>query len=249
MLNRFLRQDKRRPSAPDGLRVYAIGDIHGCADALDALLAKIERDAQDGPAHQLIFLGDYVDRGPASRDVLDRLVEIAASDADAVFLKGNHEAAMLDFLVDPHDNAAWLEWGGEETLESFGVERVLARPPHELADDLRARLTGAQISFLMALELHHAAGDYFFVHAGVRPGVPLSEQREDDLLWIREVFHKAAPNERPAQVIVHGHHPVRRPLDAGWRIAVDTGACYGGDLTAVVLEKESRRFLSVDARG
>lgn len=248
MLNRFLGRDKRRAAAPDGLRLYAIGDIHGCADALEALLAKIERDAENGPPHRLIFLGDYIDRGPASRDVLDRLINLAAEDRDLIFLKGNHEAAMLDFLVEPHDNAAWLEWGGEETLESFGVRRVLARPLHELAEELRQNLNDNHSAFLEALELHHSAGDYFFTHAGVRPGVPLAEQQEEDLLWIREAFHKAAAHDRPDQIVVHGHHPVKKPLDAGWRIAIDTGACYGGDLTAVVLEKESRRFISVDAR-
>lgn len=230
-------------AAPPGLRLYAIGDIHGCRAELDSLLALIEADPAEGVEKRLVFLGDYVDRGPDSRGVLDRLIALAAGSPQAVFLKGNHEAAMLDFLRAPETGDAWLQWGGEETLESYGVDPV-ARPPSAIAADFRDRLPAAHRAFLEGLELHRAFGDYLFVHAGLRPGVALDAQEERDLLWIRGEFHNAPADKRPDKVVVHGHHPGRKPIDAGWRIAVDTGACYGGKLTAVALEGETRRFLA-----
>ncbi|MEX0644907.1 MAG: metallophosphoesterase family protein, partial [Parvularculaceae bacterium] len=230
-------------TTPEGLRLYAIGDIHGCADHLDSLLDKIAAEERaSGPA-QLIFLGDYVDRGPDSRGVIDRLLEIRRSRPQTIFLKGNHEAVFLDFLADPYEARDWLDWGGADTLASYGVEGA-ARAPDDLADEMKSRLPADHLGFLEGLELMRAFGDYLFVHAGVRPGVPLAKQEERDLLWIRGEFHNAPPELRPDKIVVHGHHPMRKPLDAGWRIAVDTGACFGGKLTAVVLEGVSRRFLS-----
>lgn len=229
---------------PDGKRVYAIGDIHGCLEELDGLLALIDNDHGDASQSQLVFLGDYVDRGPDSRGVLDRLIEIKKSKSEAIFLKGNHEAIMLDFLSDPEDMYHWLDWGGEETLQSYGIDRVLGRAPEDLAEALTDNLPAAHLEFLNSLQLTHSEGDYLFVHAGVRPGVSLKDQQEEDLLWIRKRFHKAAAHERPDQVVVHGHQPMKKPLDAGWRIAVDTGACWSGQLTAVVLEGDQRRFIS-----
>lgn len=231
--------------APEGERIYAIGDIHGCADALDRLMALIcEDEAAGALANRLIFLGDYVDRGPDSRGVVERLIAIGKERPGTVFLKGNHEAAMLDFLAAPVSGGDWLHWGGAETLHSYGVDNVWRRPPEDLAAALGARLPRAHLNFLRNLSLSECRGDYFFVHAGVKPGVPLDAQEEDDLLWIREEFHDAPAPARPDKVVVHGHHPVRKPVDAGWRIDIDTGACYGGKLTAAVLEGEKRRFLS-----
>lgn len=233
----------KNAAAPAGKRIYAIGDIHGCREELDDLLALIAEEESDA-GRQLVFLGDYVDRGPDSRGVLDRLIELKRDEPDAVFLKGNHEAVMLDFLDDPDESYHWLDWGGQETLESYGVTPVLGRESADLAKDLQSKMPKAHISFLKALPLTHIEGDYLFVHAGLRPGVALEDQDEEDLLWIRKRFHKASANERPDKVVVHGHHPHDKPLDAGWRIAVDTGACWTGRLTAVVLEGKSRRFLS-----
>lgn len=230
--------------APEGVRIYAIGDIHGRPDLLDALMTKIEQDEKDAGPGQLIFLGDYVDRGPDSRGVVDRLLKIKASRPESVFLKGNHEAAMLGFLDAPNDLEDWLYWGGAETLESYGVETPLKRSAEDLAAALSENLPARHLSFLRALNLHKIMGDYLFVHAGVRPGVALDEQSEDDLLWIRGDFHRAAAKERPAQVVVHGHHPEKKPVDEGWRIGVDTGAVWTGRLTAAVLEDATRRFLS-----
>jgi serine/threonine protein phosphatase 1 len=233
-----------KPAVPDGRKLYAVGDIHGCADLLDALLEKIDKDARGIKNATLIFLGDYVDRGPDSKGVLDRLVQLGDGKQDCIFLKGNHEAVMLDFLDDPEEMLHWLDWGGEETLLSYGLRGVLRRSAEELGENLRAAMPAAHLDFLRALPLTHIEGDYLFVHAGLRPGVPLEDQEEEDLLWIRHLFHDAAPEKRPAHIVVHGHQPLRRPLDAGWRIDVDTGACWSGALTAVALEGDKRRFIS-----
>ncbi|MEE2690909.1 MAG: metallophosphoesterase family protein [Pseudomonadota bacterium] len=236
--------DDRLAAAPAGLRLYAVGDIHGCAGQLDALLKLIEEEPAAAVEKRLIFLGDYVDRGPDSRSVIDRLVALAETQPQTVFLKGNHEAAMLDFLDAPDAEAAWLGWGGAETLQSYGVSQIFSREPHLVAEEFADRLPAPHRRFLDGLDLYRTFGDYVFVHAGLRPGVALEAQEERDLLWIRGEFHNAPPEARPDKFVVHGHHPVRRPLDAGWRIDADTGACYGGKLTAAVLEGTERRFLS-----
>jgi serine/threonine protein phosphatase 1 len=244
MLKNLFGNPQKLARAPVGERIYAIGDIHGCAALLDALLAKI--DAEDaGPLEKrLVFLGDYIDRGPDSRGVVARLVEIAARDPSAVFIKGNHEAVFLDFLNDPEQNAGWLDWGGIEMAMSYGVPAPERLDSEELADVIRRNMPPAHLALLQALPLSVELGDYYFVHAGVKPGVLLEQQSEDDQLWIRGEFHDAPPEQRPNKVIVHGHHPIKKALDAGWRVAVDTGAVFTGRLTAVVLEGENRRFIS-----
>ena len=234
----------KRATTPDGRRLYAIGDIHGALDCLDRLIGKIEKDAGGLSDAQLIFLGDYVDRGPDSKGVIDRLIELKTNHPDAIFLKGNHEAVMLDFLSDPEEALEWLEWGGDQTLRSYGVSGALTKAGGDLSAALNEALPKTHRDFLDSLDLTYAAGDYFFVHAGVRPGVAIEDQEEADLLWIRKRFHDAYPDERPEQVIVHGHHPTKRPDDAGWRIGVDTGACWSGVLTAVCLNGTKRKFIS-----
>ncbi len=234
----------KHAAVPEDKRVYAIGDIHGRLDMLDELLNEISEDCGGLEQCQLIFLGDYVDRGHDSRGVLERLIELKRKFKDSVFLKGNHEAIMLDFLDEPEDLPHWLDWGGEETLESYGIDPV-GIGKSELADALRKAMPKTHLDFLHSLALTHIEGDYLFVHAGVRPGAALEDQSETDLLWIRKRFHNAAPAERPDYVVVYGHTPVNKPEDAGWRIGVDTGACYGGMLTAVALEGTTRKFLSV----
>ncbi len=244
MLDKIFAKSRKNTASTGGKRVYAIGDIHGCAAELETLLDLIASDAGDPSKAQLILLGDYVDRGPDSKGVIDRLVALKKAHPATVFLKGNHESAMLDFLSDPEDMLHWLDWGGEETLESYGVSSILGRPSEDLAAELVEKMPPAHLPFLNSLALMHREGDYLFVHAGVRPGVAIDDQDEEDLLWIRKRFHNAAPDERPDCVVVHGHQPLKNPLDAGWRIAVDTGACWTGKLTAVALEDERRRFIS-----
>lgn len=247
MIERFFRKSGKNASVPNGKTVYAIGDVHGRADMLDELLWRIKDDAGSLYNAKLIFLGDYVDRGPDSRGVIDRLISLRKDHDDAVFLKGNHEALMLDFLADPEDLSQWLEWGGEETLESYGIDPA-GKEHRALAAELAAAAPKSHLEFLNGLALTHIEGDYLFVHAGVKPGAPLEEQTEADLLWIRKRFHNAAPDARPDYVVVHGHTPTDKPDDAGWRVGVDTGAVYGGMLTAVALAGSSRRFLSVKDR-
>lgn len=234
----------KRAWAPEDARLYAIGDIHGAASLLEQLLEKIDADAGGLDDAQLIFLGDYVDRGPDSKGVINRLIQLGADYPQTVFLKGNHEAVMQDFLNDPDEMLEWLEWGGDETLRSYGVSGALAKSGDDLAAELARAMPETHFQFLRHLQLTHTAGDYLFVHAGIRPGVPMEEQEEDDLLWIRKPFHNASVDDRPEFTVIHGHHPMKKPLDAGWRIGVDTGACWSGVLTAVVLEDDKRRFLS-----
>lgn len=244
MIRKLFREKAPGAAIPVGERVYAVGDIHGCAGLLDQLLTLIERDAGDGPSPRLIFLGDYVDRGGQSCGVIDRLIEVKADKPDAIFLKGNHEQAMLDFLEEPDLNEEWLHWGGDKTLESYGVREIWTRRPSELARALNKILPKPHREFLTSLELWRVIGGYAFVHAGFKPGVEIAQQKEEDCLWIRAEFHNAAADERPDKVVVHGHHPVKKPLDAGWRIDVDTGAVWSDALTAVVLEGSTRRFIS-----
>lgn len=240
----MLKNKKNSAAAPNGKRVYAVGDIHGCAGLLDKLMDIIAEDAAEAEAARIVFLGDYVDRGPDSKGVIDRLLEIQESRPDTVFLKGNHEALLLDFLSDPEDMFHWLDWGGEETLHSYGLEDILARAPEELGAEFAKALPAEHENFLKSLPLTHIEGDYLFVHAGLRPGVALEDQDEEDMLWIRKRFQNAVRSERPPYTIIHGHQPVKAPVDKGWRVDVDTGACWSGKLTAVVLENKSRRFLS-----
>ncbi len=248
MIDRLLRKSgsnwPETAAVPDGKRIYAIGDVHGRADMLDELLYDIEKDAGSLDAAQLIFLGDYVDRGDDSRGVIERLIKIQSEHEDAVFLKGNHEELLLDFLEEPEDLGHWLDWGGEETLESYGISTV-GQPKPTLAEQWFALAPKSHFDFLTSLKIRHIEGDFLFVHAGLRPGASLDDQTDADMLWIRKRFHNASADERPDYVVVHGHTPTNKPVDAGWRIGVDTGAVYGGLLTAVVLEGTTRRFLSV----
>ncbi len=243
MLGKLFGTDKGGARAPEGERLYAIGDIHGCARLLDDLMALIREEKGDA-MQQLIFLGDYVDRGPDSKGVIDRLVDIRAGVPNAIFLKGNHEQAMLGFLTHPDHNEEWLHWGGDKTLESYGVEEIWRKHPVDLSAELATRLPAAHRLFLESLELWRVVGDYAFVHAGFKPGVSLEDQKEEDCLWIRSEFHNAEPSARPEKFVVHGHHPVKKPHDAGWRINTDTGAVWSDTLTAAVLEGTTRRFIS-----
>jgi len=233
-------------SASTGGRVvYAVGDIHGQLDLLEDLLRVIARDfvalnRQDRPV--LVFVGDYVDRGPASRGVIDRLIGLtAAVAAQGMFevrtLMGNHEQTMLSFLDNPEAGAAWVEFGGGETMTSYGVARPVGRLDLEAWRDIQARfqacVPASHVAFLQALELSATYGDYFFAHAGVRPGVPLERQTPEDLMWIRNDF-LSQPHRLPC-VVVHGHTPDEEPYIGRDRINIDTGAYATGVLTAVRL--------------
>lgn len=233
------------------MRVYAIGDIHGQIDMLDAAHEWIAADRQrigDAGA-PVVHLGDLTDRGPDSRGVIQRLIDGVTRGENWLTVKGNHDRMFAEFLGDPdyHDPClrSEFEWlhprlGGIETLASYGVS---ADTPH--AEILRA-VSDTHLQFLKDMPLMHRFGDVAFVHAGIMPGVPLSEQTEDDLLWIRRLFHiETKPFEA---LIVHGHSPVDTPTHYGNRINLDTGAGYGKPLTTAVFEGRDCWVLNADGR-
>jgi serine/threonine protein phosphatase 1 len=220
-----------------------VGDIHGRLDLLEPLLKQIRADAASfsGDGKPLIvFLGDYIDRGTASKGVIDALLALKLDDGfDLAFLKGNHEEALVTFLDDPKIGPSWYKHGGGQTLVSYGVN-----PPALMLDDSQwevtqeafaKALTRDHLDFYQNLELTVTVGDYLFVHAGVRPGVALEAQDEKDLLWIRDDFIRS---RRPSadKVVVHGHTPEEGPYLGEHRIGVDTGAYATGVLTAVRIE-------------
>lgn len=240
------RSPVRTSPSTGGRLVYAVGDIHGHAREHSLLLRRIESDARDAVVHErplLVFLGDYVDRGPDSRGVIDAVLEVEAAGAfEMAALKGNHEDALIRFLSDPTYGDAWIDNWGQATLRAYGVD------PRSGAG-VRARFLAAlperHRSFLDRLSLSHTQGDYHFVHAGVGPGIPLEAQDERDLLWIRHEF--LTSDAAFGKVIVHGHTPAREPQVRPNRIGVDTGCYFTGVLTAVRLHGGERAF--IEARG
>jgi serine/threonine protein phosphatase 1 len=225
-------------------RLYVIGDIHGRLDLLDRAIAAIHGDvAVHGADGLTVTVGDYIDRGPDSRGVLDRLIENPFP-TPYVALKGNHEQFLQRFMVDPAIGSQWRPQGGEQTLLSYGVpvQRHMLSD-EEAADRLRAAIPASHVGFLQSLKLSLTVGGYFLCHAGVRPGVPLERQSEDDLLWIRGEFLNSKMDF--GKIVVHGHTPVAEPEVLANRINVDTGAFATGRLTCAALDGNSQRFLKV----
>jgi serine/threonine protein phosphatase 1 len=243
-----LNQDgnQPQPSLPKGLRIYAIGDIHGCVLLLRRLLKRLVDDNETrAPCETLfVFLGDYIDRGPDSKGVVDELVTFGAR-FPSIFLKGNHEAMCLRFLKDGGEFGRWASNGGSEALASYGVTADVNKltATEMIRSDFLSRLPTTHLEFFQNLRLSALFGDYFFVHGGVRPGVPLDQQREDDMLWIRGAFLDYGGGY--GKIVVHGHTPEDEPVVKPNRIGIDTGAVFGGRLTALALEGTERRFLSV----
>jgi serine/threonine protein phosphatase 1 len=228
---------------PPGERIYAIGDVHGRADCLTDLLARIDADRAENPvpASRIIMLGDYADRGPQSREVIAILAD-RCNGEDFVCLKGNHDEWFLRFLADPDEDEGFLNWGGIQTLESYGVDLTGSlRSGAELARDLSRLVPAEHRRFLSRLPLWREEGDYFFCHAGVRPGVPLHFQDPRDLMWIRGEFH--AHRGSYGKVVVHGHTPCERVDFQPNRINIDTRAFESGVLTALVLEGRETRLI------
>jgi serine/threonine protein phosphatase 1 len=240
---------RNAPPSTGGRLVYAVGDVHGRLDVLAPLLRDIAADALASKPSEpplLVFLGDYVDRGAESRGVVDAVLALAADGAfEVAALKGNHEEALLQFLVEPSFAATWMQHGGGPTLSSYGVTPAAARADAEAWERVRDAFTEAlpadHLRFYEGLELMCTAGDYAFVHAGVRPGVALEDQAERDLLWIRyEFLEDRGPF---GKVIVHGHTPTEEPQMLPHRLGVDTGAYATGVLTAVRLEGCDQRLM------
>jgi serine/threonine protein phosphatase 1 len=247
MVFKFLRPKTQgvRAASTDGRVVYAIGDVHGQLELLDQLLDLIARDfvalgRTDRPV--LIFVGDYVDRGPMSKGVIDRLIALKRASVEGGpfelrTLMGNHEQTMLSFLENPDAGPAWAEFGGGDTLVSYGVARPAPRGDQEAwlqtQVDFQRNLPSTHLAFLRQLELSAIYGGYLFVHAGVRPGVPLDRQDPEDMMWIRGDF--LSQPHRLNYVVVHGHTPDEQPFLGPDRINIDTGAYATGVLTAVRL--------------
>lgn len=228
------------PSVPDGTIVWAIGDIHGRLDLLVPLVEAIVAEAAASAAERkvVVFLGDYIDRGPDSRGVIKYLADLPKSAGiEWRFLKGNHEETMLEFLADPSVGVKWCEYGGDATLTSYGLKLPqLRHRPQEwahLSADLDHKLRPAERAFMEALELSLVIGDYFFAHAGARPGIALSEQSERDLMWIRGSFLDSEVEFE--KVVVHGHTPTSKVQADQRRIGIDTKAYASGQLTALRL--------------
>jgi serine/threonine protein phosphatase 1 len=228
--------------------IYAVGDIHGRYDLFKMMLGTILADIAERAAERLavvVLLGDYVDRGPQSAEVLEALVELKRRGQLRLhLLRGNHEQAMLRFLSDPVRSAPWIGFGGAQTLQSYGVE-VPGPAPRALItarDALLEAMPSSHLRLLEQLELMLVIGDYAFVHAGVRAGTPLRQQTEEDLLWIRDDFLKAPG--RFEKIIVHGHTwSGDQPQLLEHRIGLDTGAYSTGVLTAARLDGADAEIL------
>ena len=243
----------RKPSVPRGHRVYAIGDIHGRADLLAQLHRQIRVDAANAPSgikKSIIYLGDYVDRGLDSMGVIDILLTSPMDDFETVYLKGNYEDALLRFLDNLSTGPNWFAIGGDATVLSYGIRIPTGLTGAQHLEyvwmELRARIPQNHLEFLSSLQLMYQTGDYVFVHAGIKPGVPLEQQDPEDLMWIRGEFHESRHDH--GKVVVHGHMLMSQPDIQTHRIGIDTGAFATNILTSIVLEGVTQRFLSTAAR-
>ena len=248
LFNLMSRTQPRADRVPEGVRVYAVGDIHGRLDLLEELLATIAADDRArgaGAETQYIFLGDLIDRGPDSRGVVERLLAFSTEDRNVRFLMGNHEQVFLRAMAgDLRALRFLIRIGGRETLLSYGIteEDYRALDFDELAARAAEQVPAEHLAFLRGFEDRIALGDYLFVHAGLRPGVALEEQAQSDLYWIRDEFLSHGESFGP--IVVHGHS-ISEEIDVrSNRIGIDTGAFASGRLTAIGLEGGERWFLS-----
>lgn len=248
---KLFRSRSRAPefAGPRGSRAYAVGDVHGRLDLMVELLNRIERDdAARRPARTfLVFLGDLVDRGPDSRGVIDHLLHRPPSFARTVFLAGNHEEALLRVIGgDASVVPSWLIYGGKECAQSYGISGawMLGAPPAAVAAEVRRAVPREHADFLASFGDTFRFGDYLFVHAGIRPGVPVEEQVPQDLRWIREGFLDDVTDH--GLIVVHGHTISPEVEERPNRIGIDTGAYRTGILTAIGIEGGERWFLRTE---
>jgi serine/threonine protein phosphatase 1 len=222
-------------SLPRDTRVYAVGDIHGRADLLDETIARIDEDLERRPTKYAIevYLGDYVDRGPDSKSVID-LLAVRLVQNGAVCLRGNHEALMETFLQDPAELQSWLPLGALQTFASYGISLRSGATAADLHRSLVAALPRTHELFLQCLRDSFRCGDFLFVHAGIRPGLPIELQNSSDMLWIRDEFLNSRQDH--GVFVVHGHTPVPHPDIHHNRINIDTGAWRSGTLTCIAIE-------------
>lgn len=226
--------------------MYIVGDIHGRHDLLKNLHEKVLTDSKTyAGAKRIVYLGDYIDRGHESKLVVEELISHPLADFERVFLKGNHEDALLRFLADFRSARDWFQFGGEATVFSYGVAMPPGTKTDEMLEDVQSNLRRAipegHLRFFDALRTSYEIGGYFCVHAGINPGRALHDQRDVDLMWIRDEFLSSSKNHE--KMIVHGHSISERPDEQANRIGVDTGAYYSNCLTCLVLENAERRFL------
>jgi serine/threonine protein phosphatase 1 len=240
-----------KPSGPRGHRAYAIGDVHGCLDLLNRLLAAVEAEIGERPKRKtsIVFLGDLIDRGPASAEVLERLSGYAPHGVSVHFIMGNHEEVMLRVLSgDSGLIPSWLKFGGNETLRSYGLEprEIRRMKPDEAVARIREAIPAKHAEFVRHFADSISFGGYLFVHAGIRPGVDLSDQAQSDLRWIREPFLEDSANH--GFVVVHGHTITNSVEVASNRIGIDTGAFCTGTLTALAIEGPRKWLIQTSDR-
>ena len=240
--------DLETARVPDGVRLYAVGDLHGRCDLLREMHRLIREDAAGSPPgfrRMVVYLGDYVDRGLHSREVIDLLLNEPLEGFDAQHLRGNHDELFLTFLDNPACGDAWFRFGGDATVYSYGVRVPEGVAPGQrmahIQQSLNEAIPARHRRFLDGLKLTWVIGDYLFVHAGVNPGKPLDRQRPEDVMWIRDEFLDS--ETRLGKVVVHGHSIAPRPDVRANRIGIDTGAYHSNVLTCLVLEGNGRRFL------
>ncbi|TIV79069.1 MAG: serine/threonine protein phosphatase [Mesorhizobium sp.] len=240
---------------PDGVRLYAIGDVHGRLDLLAAMHRRIESELVYAHASdwRIIHLGDYVDRGPDSRSVIDFLIEARKRDPRNIMLAGNHDIGMLEFLADAEPDGLFMNYGGVQTAQSYGVD--LVRDAHWYGKAgavarghaaLVKAVPRSHVDFLQSLTFSASFGDFFFCHAGIRPSVPLDHQNQQDLIWIRDAFH-----DHPglfSKVIVHGHTPVPEAEVKANRVNVDTFAWKSGTLSALAVNGGDKQIIDVQGK-
>jgi serine/threonine protein phosphatase 1 len=233
----------REPFGAKGYRAYAVGDVHGRLDLLEHLLAKIHAELQHRPSEKtlLVFVGDLIDRGPASAQVIERLRTYRRSGVETAFLLGNHEEVLLRILAgDAPLITKWRWFGGSECLQSYGVEpdRLSQLTNEEALAVVRAAIPRKHVEFLESFVDSCRFGDYLFVHAGIRPGVDLEQQSQNDLRWIRAPF--LSDDRDHGFVVVHGHTIAAEAELLPNRIGIDTGAYRTGVLTALAIEGAER---------
>lgn len=230
------------------MRVFAIGDVHGRSDLLAEMHRQIAADLKANPPvdWRVVHLGDYVDRGPDSRGVIEMLIAAQAGDPRFISLAGNHDVGFVDFLDRPDPAGLFANYGGAETALSYGGRADFSsdRAARQTADALLKTLPKTHCDFLSDLPRSCTFGDFFFCHAGVRPGAPLDRQDPKDLIWIRGEFHHWP--DLFDKVVVHGHTPHHEPEILPNRVNVDTEAWRSGVLTALVIDGPQKRMFAVE---
>ncbi|HEV2900030.1 MAG TPA: metallophosphoesterase [Pseudaminobacter sp.] len=229
------------------IAIYAVGDVHGCLDELLSLERAIVADGKDLPSRKIIvMLGDYIDRGPASSQVIDHLMAPPPAGFERICLVGNHEVVMLDYIDGRLGLPDWMSMGAASTLLSYGIDTdrlsQIYRSGRQIDDVIRKAIPASHIAFLRSLPILVEAQRFVFVHAGLRPEVDLGRQSDDDLVLIRSEFYERAHLLK--KYVVHGHTPVSEARREGMRINIDTGAVFGGRLTALRIWRDKGRYLT-----